>query len=451
MGLCDNPVEKKKKRKFRQPPKSSGQNAAHRYRTDPKIITQWSDWEIFQPEDLEHPVDPVLTSVPSKHQIMHDTHGFIQHWYNPICHEKYDGVNYSIPSIVDGDGTIVSFNNSPGFLEAFRATCPFLTPAQLDELALKSEQELVNIVVSKTDIFNFIREIIGVINGNLRVVKRFASLYERIAKAFDDAYKRLISQGHKETAAYWLAWNFAIKPFLSDLQDLLCAASALHKKMEWLRRNNGKVIYRTFTKEFDLPVDPDWLNGANLVTVNKADPPEMANGQYTQQLRYHSVKLRYVARAKIRLNMPAHLLDGAHGGMGALWAAYHGLTNPVAVIWEAIPFSWLIDYFLSYRSRLFQVMYDFNPFNEGVEVLGFGHSFKLEAIALGRIGRILPLLTEEWSPAERVDYSIYRREAGLPHSSQATYFRVPDNWYQLSIIGAVGVGRLPGRRRKPSR
>jgi hypothetical protein len=174
-----------------------------------------------------------------------------------------------------------------------------------------------------------------------------------MVKAFQDAYKRLISQGHKEAAAYWLAWNFAIKPFLKDLRSILCSVSALHKKLDWLRRNNHKVIFQTFRREFDLPVDPNlWHNGWILCVIDKADPPISANGTYMQQLKYHSVKLEYVARAKILLSIPDHLLDDAHGGVGALWAAYNGLTNPVAVIWEAIPFSWLVDYFVNVGDAL---------------------------------------------------------------------------------------------------
>lgn len=452
MGLCDDPgVKKERKKRFRTAPKSSGLNAGHRTRTQPSVVTEWSDWVVLQPEDLAHAVDPVLMSVASNHQIMHDTHGYIQNWYNPVCHEKYEGVPYDIPTIVDEDGPIMSFGNSPGFLPIIQQSCPFLTENELTELALESRTKLVKVVSTTTDLFNFLRELIEFCYGNIRIIKRFASLWERMQKAFEDAYKRARAQGHKEAAAYWLAWNFAIKPFLSDLRNLLCAMSALHKKMDWLRKTNRKVFYQTFTREFDLPVEDVWVNGLNFCNVTKADPPEMANGAYTQQFKYYSVKLKYVARAKLRLNLPDHLLDEMHGGVGALWAAYHGLTNPVGVIWEAIPFSWLIDYFLNFRSRLFQTMYDFNPFNEGVEVLGFGHSFKLHVIGTGRVCRDTGSEQLGWAEAGRVDYLLYRREAGLPYEGQASYFRVPSDWYKLSIIGSVVIGRLPGRRRRKSR
>jgi hypothetical protein len=449
MSFCDPPDAKKKKsRRKRQYPKSSGRNAGHRVRSLPKELMIPVNQTVFQPGDGAFPDPITLMPIPEKQSTMYDTHGFIQNWYNPVCHERYDGVYYPIPEISDSDGPIVSFGSSPGFVQMFRDTLPFLTASELDELALQSEEKLSNVVSAEVDLFNFLRELIEFCSGNIRLIRRFSDLYTRMVKAFQDAYKRLISQGHKEAAAYWLAWNFAIKPFLKDLRSILCSVSALHKKLDWLRRNNHKVIFQTFRREFDLPVDPNlWHNGWILCVIDKADPPISANGTYMQQLKYHSVKLEYVARAKILLSIPDHLLDDAHGGVGALWAAYNGLTNPVAVIWEAIPFSWLVDYFLSFRARLFQRMYDFNPFNEGVNVLGFGHSFRWAAIAVGRISRNTPD-SAEWCSAGRVDYTLYRREAGLPYPGQISYFRVPSDWYRLSIIGAVGIGRLPKRRRR---
>lgn len=449
MSFCKPPGAKKKKKfRKRKPIHSTGLNAGHRERSLPKELKVACGWVVHQPDEAEGFLGPdELIWKNEKLSIMFDTHGFIQNWYNPVCHEKYNGAEYSIPTISDEDGPIVSFAKAPGFLQEVRGTIPFLSADELDELVLKSEEKLTDVVSAELDLFNFLRELIAFCSGNIKLIRRFSDLYTRMLEAFHAAYARLIKQGHKEAAAYWLAWNFAIKPFLADLRAILCQISSLHKKLDWLRRNNNKVIYQTYRREFDLPVNQnEWIDGWLLGSILRSDPPEMANGGYLTQLQYNSVKLEYVARAKIHLKIPDHLLDDAHGGVGALWSALNGLTNPVAVVWEAIPFSWLIDYFLSYRARLFQRMYDFNPFNEGVHVLGFGHSFKWTAVLAGRVIRRTDVDTAIAS-AGRIDYILYRRESGLPYIEQIDLFRVPSDWYHGSIIGAVGLNHLPKRRR----
>lgn len=386
---------------------------------------------------------------------MFDTHGFQQNWYNPCTKEKFKSYIDGFDPIEDTSEIMNFGSTSPSVRSSIRASIPFLNSAQLDELALQSELKLSKLVDSNVDLINFLRELIQAITGNISAVRRFANLYERMMKAFQDAYKRLLKQGHKEAAAYWLAWNFAIKPFISDLRAILCGVSATYKKLDYLRKHNHRVIYLDYHRkdlESLLSFDPnEWITADHILTVVRSPDWGLATpaaGGYKIQVRIHDVKLTYHARSKVFLDIPDYLLNG-FGAIGALWSALNGLTNPVAVIWEAIPFSWLIDYFLSLRARLFQHVYDFNPFNEGMTVLGFGHSFTYQASCSCRLWKTHPTNGDaEVQMLGPVHYDLYNREKGLPYPEQVTFFRLPSNWYQASIIGAITVGFLPKRRRR---
>lgn len=455
-SLCDTP-DKAIKKKFRKRKYSysTGKGAGHRYRGKPKMLTSRVNFLLLQGADgASYPDPSTLFEVSHETNEMWDTHGFQQNHCNPCVQEKYlDGTNAPIESIYDADGELFSFGDiTPCFRPLFRSSLPFLTGPFLDELALKSETKLSSVVDSNVSIVNFILELIEMCHGNIKIVKRFDKIYRRCMAEFAKAFRRYIKQGHKELAANWLAWNFAIKPFIKDLRALLCSITDSYKKMDWLRKHNHREVilhYKRAGLENDLPVSlpTAWFTGGQpLVTITRADPDgTLINGSYAQQVRILKIDLSYHAFSRIFLEIPDYLLEAGGRGMGALWAAMQGITNPVGIVWEAIPFSWLVDYFLSYRARLFQTMYDMNPFNEGVTVLGFGHCWRYTAIGEGRIQNT----TNDFTHMNygSINYSLYGREKGLPYPGQESLFRVPDNWYKASIIGALFIGFLPKRRR----
>lgn len=453
MGLCGKPekkIDRAKKYRKRKSSWSQGRNAGHRYRGQPKMETLPIDWVKHQPAKVPltpPPAFPIEVS-PETHE-MWDTHGFFQIWYNPLMKEDYSSGDPTINPISDGAGPIISFGNtSPSARQSVRDTIPFLSEADLDELILRSEEKLSEVVNQNVSLANFIIELMQLCQGNVKSIRRFSDIYTRALEAFQKEYKRLLKAGHKQGAAYWLAWNFAIKPAIKDLRSILCGISDAYARMAWLKNHNHKIVYLDYHRKDlgdKLSYDPNaYSNGQHLVTVvGSFFPNQLANGSYIYRVRHASVKLTYHARSKIFLDIPDEYLEGMKG-IGTLWEAMQGLHNPVGIIWEAIPFSWLIDYFLSYRARLFQRMFDYNPYNEGVTVLGYGHSFVIESVGDWHV------YNSRWSTIFQnmggFKYRCEVRRAGLPTVANTTLFRVPFDWYKGSIIGALGVGILPRRR-----
>jgi hypothetical protein len=93
-------------------------------------------------------------------------------------------------------------------------------------------------------------------------------------------------------------------------------------------------------------------------------------------------------------------------------------------------------------------MFDINPYNNGVTVMGYGHSFTLKATA-----EIRTMNSESgWViGGGPVQYELYSRRDGLPFPEQTTLFRNPWSWYHASLVGAIIIGfvnpRAGGRRR----
>jgi hypothetical protein len=409
---------------------------------------------IHQPGDDVHV--PFSTSIyPSspKSKEMWDTHGYIQNWMNPCVREEWEGPCQPFPTLYDIDGPVVEFTSPYTPRDLVRRQYPFLDADALDELALRSENAITQIVTADVSLVNFLLELIETIEGSLRGINRFKTIYERIMKNYQAALKRFLKQGIKHARAAWLAWNFAIKPFIKDLQAILCGMSSAWKKMKWLQDHNHKVVYRDYSRtnledlvSFDKnELIPDEL----FATIFKGDDFAVfhSNGTHHIAVRFIDLKIDYHARGKIFLDIPEGYLEGAHG-LNILWSVMQGITNPIGIVWEAIPFSWLIDYFLSYRSRIWQTAYGFNPYNAGVTLLGTGHSFTIEVS--GDVSHYR-YFGGEWHEEPGFDgawkYKLYWRQSGLPYPDQPDYLRLPSDWYHLSIIGAVGGDFYPPRKK----
>lgn len=464
MGLCDTPdkIIKKRPPRKRKTSKGYGRNAGHRYRGKPKMEYAVIDWtkasvEVGNSVVVTIPAPTHTVGISNETHEMWDTHGYIQNWYNPLVKEDFRVGSLEVEpwkeTFTGPDGEteveLLNFNStSPSIRDSIRATLPFLDNAEIDELSLRSEEKLSQVVDSEVSIANFIIELIQLCTGNVKSITRFSDVYSRAVKAYHEAYKRFLKQGHKEASARWLAWNFAIKPAIKDLKAILCSISSAYKKMKWLQDHNHKIVHLNYIRK-DLAdridFDPnEYVTGDLIANILCHTHPLMPNnGTFYQQIRFVEIDVHYQARSKIFLEIPDKYLKGMYG-MNTLWAAMQGLHNPVGIIWEAIPFSWLIDYFLSYRARLWQQMFDYNPYNEGVTVLGFGHSFRIKVVGDARIQNVVDDST--YHSYGQFKYVIKWRTAGLPQAESTTLFRVPDTWYQGSIIGALVIGKHQRRR-----
>lgn len=418
----------------------------------------------FWPQDAPHP-NPVQYTCHSqqcykKWQLMIDTHGYLEDDFNPCYHERFVGV-YDFPK----DRT---WQDSRGYLHSLETTfhpslkdpivdcrsIPLPIGTWLQDFSARAEYHYTVLVDTDDSLINFIIEAIELMEGN-------ASLLERLKEGIEGALKAF-RRKFAETGNYWLSWNFAIKPTIADLKAMVQTYRRAEKRLKWLRsRNhkNTKVKYREGPREYtgtctfamaDITVDHPYFN-PTPVLVGK--PPNQTWLEWPDWLALvDECEVEYFARvnlsswAWIRFDIPDEYLDEVYG-LGIVIAAMQGLYNPLAIGWEAVPFSWLIDWFRTESHKLRELLKsDVNPLGHAtilqtgwtLDMTIFGDlNYRVGMIAdNGSIDSTPP--HEAWTkrPAGAFRYKLYNRQPGLPDVSSSP-FRIPWEWYNASILAAL--------------
>jgi hypothetical protein len=371
---------------------------------------------------------------------MEDLVGNIAGDFNPCYHWKlYRALIPPERFSVQSGSYVVYYESSKGFLPADFAQA-LLTPnidltQVLDDFSVKAEHHAVTAVDDTHSIANFLIEIIQMCEGN---VKKLQELGEKL-KAAIIIFKRM----YEKTGDYWLSWNFAIKPMFRDIVAIRDSLKTAKKRLDWLRKRNHldtKVKYRENFKEFEVQITNipvQW------VSTNPLLPPLPAEVYFEIDCVY---KMRPSSWAWVRFDIPDYLLSDDGLALGGVWAAIAGLWNPAKVIWEAVPFSWLIDWFLSRRSQAVLELANLSPFKDA-QLLAIGHS--LLFLVEGDV-YLVSESTNERQPAGKIRMNLYVRRSGLPNVDQ-TFFTIPGTWYQFSIIGALFMQNIKRRRGRSRR
>lgn len=365
--------------------------------------------------------------IPEKMEYMADTIGNIGCDFNPCFHDKLLLAAKPVDDFTWDDGLGHGFRHrfsdggiSPSEpLEALRnITLP--SYAWLDDFGAKAEHHFKTAVDDTHSILNFLIELIQMCEGNILKLKE---LGEKLIKAFK-IYHDMIAKG----SSHWLAWNFAIKPMIGDFKAILDSLKNAKKRLKWLRKRNNldtKVKYREGPKEFNI--------GNIILDASWPSAPAPMRPHCWFEFEIEKMTIQPSAWAWVRFSIPAHLLVGDLG-LGLVWSSLAGLFNPLKVAWEAVPFSWLIDWFVSLRTQLQLEAANFSPLKDAT-ILGTGHSLKTKIV-----GKVYFCTGTEGSVqrVERGDfhYECFNRQPDLP-KVEVWPFRVPWEWYNLSILSAL--------------
>jgi hypothetical protein len=132
----------------------------------------------------------------------------------------------------------------------------------------------------------------------------------------------------------YLAVNFGVIPFIRDIQAMLSAHQKLLKRLRWIKKTSGKPT--SVKRRRVINVDDSTL------LVGYAGPNGDISG-WMRKTTFTKVSLTEVVGATAFQRTPN--VDDAYYRLLA-WTRVLGLDRPLSVIWEAIPFSFLIDYFV---------------------------------------------------------------------------------------------------------
>lgn len=140
----------------------------------------------------------------------------------------------------------------------------------------------------------------------------------------------------------FLNYSFGWKPFIGDLQKLVNIYKSITQRLDYLRKTRGKITSVKFRK-FNVYKDIRAGTGDDILTYEQDNP----FNSWSYKMRYHlklkSRTIDYFASCKL-----LHELDGLDDAWSGFKAAVAGLgiNNPASIVWEAIPFSFVLDWFL---------------------------------------------------------------------------------------------------------
>lgn len=139
-----------------------------------------------------------------------------------------------------------------------------------------------------------------------------------------------------KAAGSYLAYEFGAAPFIGDLKKLYGLYTSVSKRIDHLRRTWGEETRLSHSKRdvVPLPVIRPWyeLKTGNVGWLQ----PGFGYEAYELE---HTTSVHFKARLTQRLEGLETL-----GGKLRAFAAATGFNNPLGVLWEAVPFSFVVDW-----------------------------------------------------------------------------------------------------------
>lgn len=250
--------------------------------------------------------------------------------------------------------------------------------------------------------------------------------------------QRLSGNNLKDIGSYYLALKFGWDQLLRDIRNTVMFQRNAEKRLKQLLRDNGKPVYRRLDDVYSSSVITYQNSGSAFGTVNS---PDLVTYFYSGTPNFIDVVRsidRVWACAQFRFWLPDGPRDIAW--TRRMLAALYGLNPSPAVVWNAIPWTWLIDWFANA--------------GDVIENLDAGVANRLAADYF----YVMRESGTEWKRSVTVPFYNERLEAvsftgsgvsrsvnktrlkGDPFGFQTTMNSLSGS--QLAILGALGLSRL---------
>jgi hypothetical protein len=411
-----------------------------------------------------------------QYQEFHDTRGFLRNWQNPAWHVQIFDFSSYLQGVTDSLGhPVIDISGvKPNIVPTLLSHLPEPPADVIDDLAVWAKEKLTEVCDPAADLWNFVKELAASIIGIVQILRKCitkeksfrSNLLTAILKLIDKSGLKIDPKRRQDLPYLWsllspaqrfLIVSFVILPFLKDLQAILNAYNESLRKLKWLQKHNGKPVRNYVGREnvwqpgeaIEFSVD---FPLSHLCSENVGGGPGHAMETVSTSVvcRLVEYELTFKAQAWMVFEIPPGLLEGLPGRL-RVWAHMMGLDNPIGFLWEGLRFSWLVDWFLSYRARLFQRLSSLG--NEGFKpavILDSGHSWKVKTNwqVIQQVHHVGPsgTFTNELDLGH-VELKLYSRMLGLP-DSQAYYIRSPISWEHFVLLWAVIEQKILNRFRR---
>jgi hypothetical protein len=240
----------------------------------------------------------------------------------------------------------------------------------------------------------------------------------------------------KSIGDYWLALKFGWEPLLRDCINLFITQQTIERRLKQLLKDNGRPVRRK-VMIYDTSTDPARGQRSDIIqTFLPGLVTQYYAAPYTQAAKAWDFD-RVWASAQFRYWLPEGPQD--INWTRAMKARLFGLYPAPSVIWNALPWTWLIDWFG-----------------------GVGDVLEnMEAGVANRLAADYFFMMRERGARREVESSVgYRRRSGEIVKFQATSYsqwvhknremgdpfgfntQLPLSGMQLSILGALGASKL---------
>lgn len=168
------------------------------------------------------------------------------------------------------------------------------------------------------------RKTLTKLGGGVKVTHQTRSVNPKGEKRFVDSLRKTVSDT-------WLTWAFGVKPLIADCNDAGTALNNLKERVGGtgvsMQRVKGHGRFTTVTRA---------IQPVQLVV---GDPGSGMSAEFIDKIDYD---VRYVAALRARLEDPSTVLE--HFGFDPY--------DVVPAVWEAIPWSFFIDYFVNVQEMI---------------------------------------------------------------------------------------------------
>lgn len=187
-----------------------------------------------------------------------------------------------------------------------------------------------------------------------------ASMGQALAEAFRDGLPILplltvLKRRHlklKDVGKAYLGLQFGWVPFLHDLQDLYHTVNAIDSRIQQIVRDNGRPIRRkcTLRKNVESHTNKYGPYGMSIPAYGTLDGNPDAFSSYWDRAVTVSKYDRIWASGQFRYYLPGELRS-VNWPSSAVRALFDAQITP-ALLWEVMPYSWLIDWFADVDSLI---------------------------------------------------------------------------------------------------
>lgn len=306
-----------------------------------------------------------------------------------------------------------------------------LSAVPWNDLAISALQATLPSFHTQNSLVNFLLELKDFKSVVKLIGSRFGQKLDRIrnfrVKLPDGSYRSVMSSIPKDKPLAWLSkryleYNFGWRPLYRDVVSLLKEVTGFY------------ALYQELVENADKPVQKHWRThvsgtavGESRLSFNDAGETVTTSyeGSWAYKAKYQVVAeatpgILYNATVRLRYAIPPELL--AAGGLAKAWLDLLGVSRNPAILWNAIPFSFIVDWIVSIGAKLDRLRLDNIEFK--TEILDFCHSAKFKRRVTYDLAVFnqdaagvyysLPYVTTDSCVIER-----YERKTGYPSISLA--------------------------------